>query len=161
MFRIVFFVTCATILESSGKLLKVSRIVGGKDADPNEFPFMASLQINGRHLCGGTIINNNTVLTAAHCIEKNMTVVVGTSDLRKDGVRFDVARTIPHPKFTNFNYDVALVKIVGFFTFGPKVSQILLNGNRVEKETPCTAYGWGRLNATTSTSPSLKYIKLR
>lgn len=43
------------------------KIVGGSAAEAGEFPFIVSLQRRGSHFCGGTLLNENTVLTAAHC----------------------------------------------------------------------------------------------
>ena len=42
-------------------------IVGGEEAKAGDFPFIVSILINGTHDCGGTLLNANTVLTAAHC----------------------------------------------------------------------------------------------
>jgi trypsin len=42
-------------------------IVGGTAASAGDFPFIVSLQRSGSHFCGGTLLNANTVLTAAHC----------------------------------------------------------------------------------------------
>ena len=43
------------------------RIVGGVDSKIEDFPYQISLRYNGRHTCGGSILNGNTVLSAAHC----------------------------------------------------------------------------------------------
>lgn len=45
------------------------RIVGGRDALITEFPFIVALLRFNAHICGGTILNANTILTAAHCTE--------------------------------------------------------------------------------------------
>jgi len=42
-------------------------IVGGVTAVQGDFPFIVSIQRSGSHFCGGTLLNANTVLTAAHC----------------------------------------------------------------------------------------------
>lgn len=44
-----------------------SHIVNGRDAAPHSRPYMASLQLRGRLICGGTLIRADFVLTAAHC----------------------------------------------------------------------------------------------
>ncbi|KAG0418051.1 hypothetical protein HPB47_005162 [Ixodes persulcatus] len=63
------------------------QIVGGSDATPLEFPWQISLRISGQHICGGSIINKQHILTAAHCILEDhtsasyYTVVVGDQKL--------------------------------------------------------------------------------
>ena len=44
-------------------------IVGGVPAVPGDFPYVVSLRRSGRHFCGGSLLNGNTVLTAAHCVD--------------------------------------------------------------------------------------------
>ncbi|XP_050300608.1 trypsin 3A1-like isoform X2 [Anthonomus grandis grandis] len=48
-----------------------SRIVNGTNADIEEFPYAVSLRYNSRHTCGGTILNEKFILTAAHCACNN------------------------------------------------------------------------------------------
>lgn len=44
------------------------RIVGGQNAIPNEWPWVAALFNSGRQFCGGSLLNSIHILTAAHCI---------------------------------------------------------------------------------------------
>lgn len=44
------------------------RIVGGQNASPNEWPWIAGLFNGNRQFCGGSLIDKNHILTAAHCI---------------------------------------------------------------------------------------------
>lgn len=44
------------------------RIVGGQNASPNEWPWIAVLFNSGRQFCGGSLIDHNHILTAAHCV---------------------------------------------------------------------------------------------
>jgi len=45
-----------------------SRIINGVDAKPGAWPWIASLQHNNRHFCGGTLLTPTWVLTASHCV---------------------------------------------------------------------------------------------
>lgn len=61
-----------------------ARVVGGQDASPHSWPWQISLRVNGGHICGGTLIDAEYVVTAAHCVYRNpypsgYTVVVGKS----------------------------------------------------------------------------------
>lgn len=47
-----------------------SRIVHGEDASIHDFTYQVSVQYYDRHLCGGSIIAPNIVLTAAHCTDQ-------------------------------------------------------------------------------------------
>lgn len=48
-------------------------IVGGVPAVAGDFPFIISLQSNGAHFCGGSLLDSTTVLTAAHCADGQTT----------------------------------------------------------------------------------------
>ena len=43
-------------------------ILGGKNADKNEYPWLVMLKYNGGFRCSGSIISEKTILTAAHCV---------------------------------------------------------------------------------------------
>ena len=44
------------------------RIVGGTPAKPHSWPWQVSINYDGTHVCGGTILSQNYVVTAAHCV---------------------------------------------------------------------------------------------
>ncbi|VEN34355.1 unnamed protein product, partial [Callosobruchus maculatus] len=44
------------------------KIIGGRNVTIEEYPYQVSIQNNGEHFCGGSIINTKYILTAAHCV---------------------------------------------------------------------------------------------
>ena len=68
--------------QGCGKKPFSARVVNGENAAPHAWPWQISLRVNGRHICGGSLIKNDWVVTAAHCVYRNprpsgYTVVVG------------------------------------------------------------------------------------
>ena len=87
-------------------------------------PWQVSLTNRGswRPWCGGTLINDKYVLTAAHCLHRksyrNIQVVLGEHDWttrdESQTFRFDVIRIIAHPRFgqrATFDHDFALLRL--------------------------------------------------
>lgn len=53
----------------SPQMISTTRIVGGDVAVPHSWPWMVSVTTSGGSFCGGSIIDNSWILTAAHCVE--------------------------------------------------------------------------------------------
>lgn len=100
-----------------------SKITGGRPADPSEWPWMAAVLRRGvQHaFCGGVLITNLHVLTAAHCIyryDKNeLTVRLGEYDQKvKNETRsrdFRILEIRQHIAFDETTYynDIAILKL--------------------------------------------------
>ncbi|XP_049321842.1 cathepsin G-like [Astyanax mexicanus] len=63
-------------------------IINGTEAKPHSRPYMVSVQRNGKHTCGGFLVSEHFVMTAAHCwnysnIGEKLTVVLGAHELQK------------------------------------------------------------------------------
>ncbi|CAG0899494.1 unnamed protein product [Darwinula stevensoni] len=79
-FQILFFILSTlsfvnplnlAVLKECGKLKRTGKIVGGTEASRDEAPWIVSLKLKtkGKHICGGTLISERFVLTAAHCVQ--------------------------------------------------------------------------------------------
>lgn len=51
-----------------GIVNKQTRIVGGQETEINQYPWMAMLMYSGKFYCGGALISDVYVLSAAHCV---------------------------------------------------------------------------------------------
>ena len=108
---------------SSKLYIGLDRIFGGQDAQPNEFPHQASLQVRwlNSHVCGATLIADNFVLTAAHCMLRsrypgNWQVKLGEHSLSKPDPTerlFNVVKVFVHEQYNPKNQlnDIALLKL--------------------------------------------------
>ena len=100
-----------------------SRIVGGSESQANQFPWMAYLQIKfwsgDTATCGGTLISQDWVLTAAHCLYGGVEVRVtlGAHDTRNSlsSVSFTLSPQSfnSHPNFVygKVEDDIALIRL--------------------------------------------------
>ncbi|KAK1791552.1 hypothetical protein P4O66_013553 [Electrophorus voltai] len=113
---------CLTVIFASAilfaSLLPGDCITGGKEAAPHSRPYMASLQLQGKHECGAFLISSQWLMTAAHCFKDNpaFKVVLGAHSLSQpedSKQTFDIAAVYNHPDFNKENYDndITLVKL--------------------------------------------------
>src|SRR5829696_868779 len=93
-------------------------IVGGTAVPNGKYPFMAYLKLyrNGKRsgFCGGSLIDQDSVLTAAHCLinTTGAVVVVGRTDLRKNrGQEIGASRAFIHPRYNGNGYDAGVLKL--------------------------------------------------
>ncbi|EHB17287.1 Granzyme K [Heterocephalus glaber] len=125
-------------------------IVGGKEVPPHSRPFMASIQTEGNHVCGGVLIHPQWVLTAAHCgflFDKGQsaTVVLGAHSLSKNEhskQMFAIKQLILFSK--SESDDIMLVKLHAAAKLN-KYVQLLhpRSKNYIRDGTKCQVTGWG------------------
>ncbi|XP_048860010.1 mast cell protease 8-like [Brienomyrus brachyistius] len=67
-------------------------IINGKKAVKNSLQYMASMQLDGKHYCGGFLISEKFILSAAHCDKPgNISVILGTHNIKSNqGIRVSV-----------------------------------------------------------------------
>nr|P23604.1 RecName: Full=Achelase-1; AltName: Full=Achelase I [Lonomia achelous]AAB19941.1 achelase I=fibrinolytic proteinase [Lonomia achelous=Saturnid caterpillar, Peptide, 213 aa] [Lonomia achelous] len=84
-------------------------IVGGSVTTIGQYPSMASLLFNNRQVCGGVIINNRSVLTAAHCpfgdAVSSWRFRVGSTNANSGGTVFTLSTIINHPSYNRWTLD--------------------------------------------------------
>lgn len=136
-----------------------TEIVGGESIEITTRPFQVSLQYSSdnEHFCGGAIIADNWVITAAHCIENTdpatIQVLAGASILSESNVGqvLEVEDIYSHVYVDDIN-DIALLKLKGNFTFNSNVAIIPLltkveeNAGKLDHGTNAYVSGWGALD---------------
>ncbi|KAK4872347.1 hypothetical protein RN001_014376 [Aquatica leii] len=142
------------------------KIVGGGMAATGEFPYQISLRINGKHACGGSILNPNTILTAAHCIvsgPESMQVVTGTNLISGDGDVYNVRSVTTHEDYNaaKFTNDIALLHLSSNIKYNDLVQPIGLDSSVVGANVKCVLSGWGLTSYPGSASTDLRYIRLK
>lgn len=163
------FNSSSSLLQTSDKLRQCSsklyigldRIFGGQDAQPNEFPHQVSLQVRwlNAHVCGATLIADNYVLTAAHCMLRSRypgtwQVKLGEHSLSKPDATerlFNVAKIFVHEKYNSKNQlnDIALLKLeksVDFKGADRHLKPVCLADSSFTVRTgqQATVVGWGK-----------------
>uniref|UniRef100_A0A4W3K4W5 chymotrypsin n=1 Tax=Callorhinchus milii TaxID=7868 RepID=A0A4W3K4W5_CALMI len=138
-----------------------SRIVNGEDAVSGSWPWQISLQdYSGWHFCGGSLLNENWVVTAAHCgVGQSHYVVLGAHNKCSSSEDNVVVGAFTHPNWDsyNINNDVTVVKLKSSVTFTPRISPVCLasNPDLFPGGKMCMTSGWGLTNPFDSNTPCI------
>ncbi|KAM8978101.1 transmembrane protease serine 6 [Sarcophilus harrisii] len=149
-----------------------TRIVGGATSVEGEWPWQASLQVRGRHICGGTLVADQWVVTAAHCFQEDSmaspsvwTVFLGKihqSARWPGGVSFKVKHLLLHPYYEedSHNYDVALLKLDHPVVRSTLITPICLPApsHFFQPGLHCWITGWGALQEGGPSSNTLQKV---
>ncbi|XP_035788749.1 chymotrypsin-2-like [Anopheles albimanus] len=145
-----------------------NRVVGGQDADEASAPYQVSLQLpDSGHFCGGSILNEHWILTAAHCLKEkdaaDLEVLAGTNSLREGGQRYRVDRLYSHSRYNRpqFHNDIALLHLAAPIQFSSKIQSIEYSEHALPANVTVRLTGWGLLDVWGPMPTLLQTIDLR
>ncbi|XP_050421565.1 venom protease-like [Adelges cooleyi] len=171
------------VSQSNNKYIKVKNcydvqtlIVGGTKAEPKEFPHMALVGFGNtieevRWACGGSLISNIWILSAAHCEKGNKLFArwVRLGDLNidtdTDNARpsnYEIVKRVIHPNYQppSLYNDIALFRLNKNVEFSSYVRPLCLNIDRSLTPTRAVATGWGQIQSGGPTSSDLLKVVL-
>lgn len=157
----------ATVVTAASFHGKEQFVINGVEAEPHTAPYIISLQrfnrtgdpTISRHRCGGSIITEKLVITAAHCVvnlesHEFLRVFAGRHNLVletefEDGQEREIEQIIIHPKYwwdDDEPYDVAIIKVTEPFEFNPTVQPIALPEQDKIHFGISRVFGWGSIS---------------
>ncbi len=132
-----------------------SAIIGGAEADPNKWPWMSSIRRkgSGTHFCGGSIIDQWWILTAAHCLHyedsdillpvEAFKVVVGdhlTTTVQPSEREYFPQRFLLHEDYnrTTLDNDIALIELTEAIEYNEVIAPVCLPTSPPPDREMCT-----------------------
>jgi len=155
----VFFLIAIAAAAMEAKAM--NRVAGSERANPNEFPWM--VYVRGDMSCGGSLISEEWVLTAAHCVSRkaaqNKVKLVKHNGRTSARTKY-ISEVIIHRQYnrkTN-NNDIALLKLKN----PVRVGKICLPANRATfAGSPATVAGWGKTGIHSGESAVLRKTNVK
>ncbi|XP_032773917.1 granzyme C [Rattus rattus] len=146
-------------------------IIGGNEVSPHSRPYMAYFEFlndNGKKtFCGGFLVRDNFVLTAAHCRGRSMTVTLGAHNIKakeKTQQIIPVANATPHPAYNpdKRSNDIMLLKLVRSAKRTSAVRPLNLprRNAHVKPGDVCYMAGWGKITPQGEFPNTLREVEL-
>jgi len=148
-------------------------IVGGEDAKKGYYPWQVAIYYENTFLCGGSLIDNRHVLTAAHCFKYLSTdltlykIVLGEHNrASNEGTEEEraVSRITQHRdyQYESDTHDVAIMKMDKEVVFGADINAICLaeNNENLPIGRKCFMSGWGKLHNAGTSVDRLQHVAL-
>ncbi|XP_031349471.1 transmembrane protease serine 9-like [Photinus pyralis] len=173
MFKIVLVAVFAALAVEASPRLRPQvpqldgRIVGGVDTTIEDYPHQISLMYFGNHICGGSIIARNLILTAAHCnygqSAESLEVRYGSSVRDQGGIVVAVDHFHDHPDYNpgSNDYDVSVLKLAQDVVFSSKAQIIEIPPyNAQEGGRIAFVSGWGALHSIGPSPNQLQVVEV-
>ncbi|ELV11198.1 Serine protease 40 [Tupaia chinensis] len=145
-----------------GKSTVTGKIFGGKKANPERWPWQASLLLNGRHICGATLIDRNWVASAAHCFQRSHSpsdyrILLGYNQLHHPtnySRQMTVRTVIVHSEYDKqhrMGSDITLLQLHVSVDFNSHISPACVPDSSTVLNTSRTCWisGWGMITEDT------------
>ena len=150
-------------------------VVGGAPTTIEQVPWQALVIVEPENrLCGGSLIDSEWIVTAAHCVAglsgSQVAAHVGITSLaeRSSGNRVDVSEIIVHPSWepTNFRNDIALLRLAAPVASSPRAAAISLpvgidGASWPAEGTPAGISGWGAFEFGGQPSTQLRQAQVQ
>ncbi|XP_046734115.1 brachyurin-like [Diprion similis] len=152
-----------------------SRIVGGQEATPGQFPYQIGLlstnAAGSTGFCGGSILNEEWILTAAHCVDsaQSVEIIIGAHNINEpeEGqLRVAARKIVVHENWDvmTIRNDLAVIQLAFPIEFSDRVQPIRLPRRSQVGQTFAgqtgTVSGWGRdSDSSNSVSPVLRWTQ--
>lgn len=154
----IFSLLCLFQMQAASKSLLKNRIIGGKDASRGQFAYNVALTSRSVffYYCGGSIITNRHILSAAHCVSKyrdnaeNLVAILNTSHLDDDDFTgVDIEKVYPHPDYRNDsgNFDISIILTSDEIQFSAAIQPVCLPTMDFTRKSGARAIilGWGAM----------------
>ncbi|ELK27197.1 Coagulation factor IX [Myotis davidii] len=161
------------VTQSTQPFNDFTRIVGGENAKPGQFPWQVLLHNKIEGFCGGSIVNEKWVVTAAHCIKPGVeiTIIAGEHNTEKEEPteqRRNVIRVIPHHNYNatinKYSHDIALLELDEPLMLNSYVTPICIADreytNIFLKFGSGYVSGWGKVFNRGRSASILQYLKV-
>ncbi|XP_048848239.1 transmembrane protease serine 9-like [Brienomyrus brachyistius] len=152
--RVCFVVVFSLLTKVLGQAPLNTRTVGGQNTSVASWPWQATLYWNGFHMCGGSLINRQWVLTAAHCFPSTNPTGWSVYLGQQNQGNVNPARIVLHPLYDSQTHDndIALLKLNAAVYFTNYIQPICLadNSSTFYNGTETWVTGWGDVSSNVS-----------
>ncbi|XP_068903376.1 brachyurin-like [Tenebrio molitor] len=150
---------------------KDHRIIGGVVASNGQYPYAVAFYYNVNdeiRFCGGTIVGEKAILTAAHCLKDSTGFVIylGTNNIGQENSNAVIVNSttyVAHPQYNsqNLENDIGIILLSSPITFNDNIKSIELATETLATYEETIAVGWGTTrNEDTLPSDVLYHVSL-